>query len=395
MQLKVSLDGVESSETGMAGGGPRPESGVQAVPAIHNSTARATSRAAHTLPPFPEGWYFVASRRELRKAGLIRKTWMGEEIVVWRGGDGAVCVAEAYCPHLGADLGAEGGGRVCGGRLVCPFHGYEFDTVGQCVATPYADAPRSARLRVFETREICGLIFAWWGLGGREPQWTLPADAPGQTGWCNVELQTFRFPGHPQDASENAVDLAHLRYVHGYHSVARVALVSIDGHRLESRFDFISRRRIIKGLNMSLEIEISANTLVCGLGYSFVEIREHTTGTDWRLWVLATPVDGQLIDLTLASQIREIRNPKHWIAGLGFLPVKLRAPAMNKIISAFQKQDVLQDVAIWSRKRYVARPRLCRSDGEIMPFRAYCAQFYAVPQNAGEPAPTEPEAAVR
>ena len=73
---------------------------------------------------------------------------------------------------------------------------------------------------------------------------------------------------------------------------------------------------------------------------------------------------------------------------------------MNKFISAFEKQDALQDVAIWSRKRYVARPRLCRSDGEIMPFRAYCAQFYAISQDAGpqeseDAAPVEPEAAMR
>ena len=368
------------------------------MPVTHRTAARATTGVDPALPPFPEGWYFVASRREALKAGLVRKTWMGEEIVVWCDGNGAVCVAEAYCPHLGSDLGPAAGGRVCGGRLVCPFHGYEFDTAGQCVATPYADAPRSARLRVFETREICGLIFAWWGLEGREPQWTLPADAPGQTGWSNIDVQTLRIPGHPQETSENAVDLAHLRYVHGYHSVARVAPVSIDGHRLESRFDFTNRRRIIKGLNMSLEV--SANTLVCGLGYSFVEIREHTIGMDCRLWVLATPVDGEIIELSLVSQVREIRSPKRRIAGLGFLPVRFRAPVMNKFISAFEKQDALQDVAIWSRKRYVARPRLCRSDGEIMPFRAYCAQFYAGPQDAGpqeaeDAAPVEAEAAMR
>ena len=97
---------------------------------------------------------------------------------------------------------------------------------------------------------------------------------------------------------------------------------------------------------------------------------------DMRLWVLATPVDGALIDLTLVSQVREIRGPSRWIAGLGFLPVKLRAPIMNKFISAQQYSDVMQDVVIWRHKRYRSRPRLCRSDGEIMPFRYYCAQFY-------------------
>ncbi|MXW97050.1 MAG: Rieske 2Fe-2S domain-containing protein, partial [Acidimicrobiaceae bacterium] len=82
--------------------------------------------------PFPEGWYFVASRRALEKARIVRKTWMGTEIVAWCDDTGQVCVAEAYCPHLGADLGPAAGGHVRDGRLVCGFHGFEYDTGGRC-----------------------------------------------------------------------------------------------------------------------------------------------------------------------------------------------------------------------------------------------------------------------
>ena len=342
--------------------------------------------------PFPEGWYFVASRQAVLKAKLIQKTWMGENIVVWCDENGSVCVAEAYCPHLGSDLGPAVGGRVCGGRLVCPFHGFEYDTTGQCVATPYADPPRTARLRVFEIREILGLIFAWWGIQGREPQWSLPADAPDQAGWSHFDIRTIRFPGHPQETTENSVDLAHLRYVHGYDSVNRLERVSVDGPRLESRFDFRTDRRIAKIATFTLDV--SATTLVYGLGYSFVEIRERSIGMDMRLWVLATPVDGNFIDLSLVSQVGEIRNPRRRIAGLGFLPVRLRAPIMNRFVAAMQHRDVLQDVVIWGRKRYQNRPRLCRSDGEIMPFRAYCAQFYPDPSDPASPLPGAPDVTV-
>ena len=103
---------------------------------------------------------------------------------------------------------------------------------------------------------------------------------------------------------------------------------------------------------------------------------------DMRLWVLATPVDGTLIDLSLVSQVREIRNPKRVILGLGFLPVALRAPIMNRLMASQQREDVLQDVIIWSNKQYRSRPRLCRSDGKIMPFRYYCAQFYPDPSDS-------------
>ena len=174
--------------------------------------------------------------------------------------------------------------------------------------------------------------------------------------------------------------MGHLRYVHGYDSVDRIEPVSVDGPCLESDFDF-RRTRTIAGI-ANLTFDLSGRTRVFGLGYSYVEIRERSIGMDLRLWVLATTVDGTLIDLSLALQVWEIRKPKRWIAGLGILPVRLRAPIMNKIIASQQYKDVQQDVVIWSRKRYQSRPRLCRSDGEIMPYRAYCAQFYPDPHPA-------------
>ena len=326
------------------------------------------------LHPFPESWYFIATRKEIEEAKLIQKTWMGENVVIWSDGSGRVCVADAICPHLGADLGPISGGRVADGRLVCPFHGFQYSTTGQCVATPYADAPKNARLRVFETRDVCGLIFAWWGNGGREPQWHLPEDPPNGAEWSDFEIRTLRFPGHPQETAENSVDLGHLRYVHGYDQVDRVDKLTVDGPHLQSFFKF-SRSSAVAKLGR-ITFNVSARTHIWGMGYSYVEIREHSVGMDMHLWILATPVDGTLIDFSIVSKVREIRSPKRWLAGLGFLPVKWRAPLMNKFVVANQEHDVQQDIAIWGPKQYRSRPRLCRSDGEIMPYRTYCAQFY-------------------
>ena len=69
-------------------------------------SSRFVALGSGPLPsPFPEGWYFVASRQEVQKAGLIQRTWMGETIVIWHDGKGNVCVADSFCPHLGADMG--------------------------------------------------------------------------------------------------------------------------------------------------------------------------------------------------------------------------------------------------------------------------------------------------
>ena len=191
------------------------------------------------------------------------------------------------------------------------------------------------------------------------------------------------FAGHPQETTENSVDLGHLRYVHGYGSVDRPERASVDGPLLKSRFNFRRTQKIAGIANATYDV--SADTSIYGLGYSLVEIREHSIGMDMRLWVLATPVDGTLIDLSLVSQVREIRKPKRWVAGLGFLPVGLRAPVMNKFMAAFQRHDVRQDLLIWENKRYLPRPRLCRSDGEVMTYRRYCAQFYPDPPDSTIP----------
>ncbi len=337
-----------------------------------------TATANEPLPsPFPEGWYFVANRQSLVKDKLVKRAWMGESIIIWCDESGSICVAEAYCPHLGADLGPEVGGCVRDGRLVCAFHGFEYQADGQCVATPFGPPPKAARLRTFESREIAGLIFAWWGIGGRPPQWHLPAEEPDQAGWSSLHIWTSRFAGHPQETTENSVDLTHLQHVHGYDSVTRVEPVSVDGAHFRSRFDFARTRRVAKVVK--LQLDIAANTLIYGLGYSFVEIRERSIGLDMRMWILATPVDGDVIELTIVSQAGPIRSPQRKIAGLAFLPVKLRAPIINRFMATFQKRDVLQDVPIWSTKQYRSRPRLSRAEGEIGQYRAYCAQFYSDP----------------
>lgn len=339
---------------------------MAANPDEHNGAA--------ALFPFPEGWYFVASRKAIEKKKLIRKTWLGERIVAWSDGEGGVCVAEAVCPHLGMDLGPEAGGKVCGGRLVCPFHGFEYDIAGRCAATPYAPAPKAARLNVFETREFEGLVFAWHGIGGREPQWTLPAP-PGDAGdWSGMEFWSVRFAGHPQETAENAVDLGHLRYVHGYDAVSGTGPVEIDGACLRSRFDF-RRTQTVAGIKCFVW-DVSAVAHVHGLGYSLVEVREHSIGMQTRLWTLATPIDGETIELTLVSQMRRLTKPKRPVVGMRFLPARLRTRIMNRIVIAVQARDVMQDVAIWSRKRHRPRPFLCRSDGEIGAYRRYCRQFY-------------------
>ena len=362
------------------------------MPAQHTTTVPGSlPTRIDKLPPFPEGWYFVTDRKSIQRQGLIERTWLGEEIVAWCDEDGRVCVADAICPHLGSHMGPTVGGKVRDGCLVCPFHGFEFDTSGQCVATPNAPAPKAAKLKVYDSREVLGMIFAWWGVGGRPPQWHLPDDPPAGSEWSKLRSCALRFRGHPQETTENSVDLEHLAYTHGYGDVEPVGSLSIDGAYLKSCFDFTSVRRIAGVIN--IVSYVSTVTHVHGLGYSFVEFHEQAIGMHARLWVLATPIDGTDIEMVLVTQAREIRRPNNFITGLGFLPVRFRHRLLSRFMLREERRFVMQDVVIWERKRYRSPPRLCRTDGPIGKYRLYCRQFYPdlpSPQRGNPPRSTSP-----
>lgn len=320
----------------------------------------------------------MASRDALRKQTLIEKTWLGQEIVAWCDPEGNVCVADAYCPHLGSHLGPTTGGIVRDGCLVCPFHGFEYDVKGQCVRTPSAPPPKNATLKVLETQVVNGLVFAWWSSVGQPPYFRLPLDTCDEDGWSGVGLREFRLTTHPEYTTENSVDIAHLSYIHGYFDVHQVGSVTVDGAHLVSAFEFKRERSF---LGRKFRFEVSAVTHLYGMGYSFVDITERTIPLRSRFWVLVTPLDGTYMELVLANQMQETERVRRLIVGLGFLPKRMRARVSNYVMLEGQVKDVRQDVPVWNRKIFRPRPVLSGDDGKIMLFRRYCRQFY--PENEG------------
>ena len=331
-------------------------------------------------PPgrYPEGWYLVEIARNLPTGGLLQKEWMGQQIVAWRDSSGEVCVSEAYCPHLGAHLGPESGGRVRNGRLVCPFHGFEYDISGQCVATANAPPPRTARLNVYEAREINGLVFGWWSPVGRSPQWELPQWE--EKAWSGLRYVRLKFRGHAQETAENSVDISHFQYVHGYGTVKQIGDVHVDGACLRNSFVF---RRKVSLAGVPVLTDVAATTHVWGFGYSFVEIHERVSDLKLRQWILCTPVDDTQVELVVALEARRWEPGQKWLATL--LLKGLPESWLPRFFVSRVKHDVRQDVQIWENKRYQPRPILSRSDGEIMTYRKYCEQFYPEAEEAARP----------
>ena len=310
---------------------------------------RSVKPRTPTPPPYPSGWYCVGISNSLRSGQHRAITFMGEELVLYRTKSGQACLADAFCPHLGAHLGD---GKVVGDEFRCPFHGLTFNVGGQCAASPYGKPPQAARLHMFEVIEENGLILAGHGDLTWKPRFPLGS-------WPEVTTRRWRFRGHPQEVTENSVDLAHLSVLHRFADLRVLNEVETVGPALTAAYS-IRRRIPLMRNGVYAEFRIRAE----GLGYSEVEITLPELGIEVRQWILPTPVRDEVIDLRLALTLR---GP-------------LRSIAQRAVVLSVA-HEINRDIAIWQRKHYLPRPALSKDDGPIGKYRAWTRQFYQTGAN--------------
>lgn len=159
-----------------------------------------------------EGWYMAMPSRDLPVGGVASRRVYGQRLVFFRGEDGEVRALDAFCPHMGADLGI---GKVVGEHLRCFFHHWTFDGGGRCVHVPVRDEPpEAARLEGYAVEERYGYV---WVYPGRDPP---PGGVPCPKGLEGEEIvyysgRSFTRRCHSHVTMINGIDPQHLRTVHG------------------------------------------------------------------------------------------------------------------------------------------------------------------------------------
>ncbi len=166
-------------------------------------------------------WFVVAAERDVRDRPHPAQV-LGERFVVWRDGD-SVVAAPDRCPHREAPLSD---GRIEHGCLVCPYHGWTFDSSGACVRVPSAapgvPVPPAARVSTVPVRERHGLIWLSPGSPAAEPPVIAEDDGPGFRR-LNVEVEVWS--ASATRMVDNFCDVAHFPYVHATTLGAGVAEV--------------------------------------------------------------------------------------------------------------------------------------------------------------------------
>lgn len=179
---------------------------------VVNESARLKPLLKPTVqdPVLAGQWMAVARVKDVSEVP-VRAVVLGEAVVLWRSG-GELQAFRDLCIHRGAALSL---GRVEGGELVCPYHGWRYDRGGACTRIPAqpvgASVPTKARALTYACQERYGLV--WVGLGA--PEAAVPAfgeaDDPD---FHTLSVGPYVLQAEAPRIIENFLDVSHLMWVH-------------------------------------------------------------------------------------------------------------------------------------------------------------------------------------
>jgi phthalate 4,5-dioxygenase len=187
-------------------------------------------------------WLPVALAAELPGPDCdpLRVTILGEHLVAFRDSQGRVGLLAANCPHRGASLFF---GRNEESGLRCVYHGWKFDTDGNCLDMPNEPAESDFRTKVkavaYPCQERGGVLWAFLGSAASLPEppaleWTR---VPESHRYVTKRVQACNFLQNV----EGEVDSSHVSFLHSKAS-SKAASAGIDDP-LVALPDYMARDR--------------------------------------------------------------------------------------------------------------------------------------------------------
>lgn len=160
-------------------------------------------------------WHPIAAVDELERMPIKAVRLLGEDLVLFKDLSGNYGLTERRCLHRNADLSY---GMVEKNGIRCNYHGWCYDTSGQCVERPYEDViDPSGRTRAkiklvaYKVEAKAGLLWAYLGPEPAPlvPDWELFSFANGFT-----QIVFADVPCNWVQAQENSIDPVHFEWMH-------------------------------------------------------------------------------------------------------------------------------------------------------------------------------------
>src|SRR6266702_1950355 len=161
-----------------------------------------------------EYWLPAAMSRELEADGApLRLLLLGEQLIAFRDSSGRVGVMDHRCPHRCASLFL---GRNEENGIRCVYHGWKYDTEGNCVDTPnlagQPDFKNRIKAKAYKSVERNGLL--WVYMGARKKAPPLPELEATLLPESDVQISFVQRECNWLQALEGDIDTSHFGFLH-------------------------------------------------------------------------------------------------------------------------------------------------------------------------------------
>jgi 5,5'-dehydrodivanillate O-demethylase len=159
-------------------------------------------------------WHPIAAAVDLDEKRVVQVRVLGENLVLYKAGNGTYGLVQERCPHRSAGLQY---GWADEEGLRCSYHGWYFNNEGQCIAQPFDDTVGTgsfkARVKVtaYPVQKLGGLL---WAYLGPEPAPLLPRWEILVREGVSHDIGFTLLPCNWLQIAENGLDPVHVEWLH-------------------------------------------------------------------------------------------------------------------------------------------------------------------------------------
>jgi len=172
-------------------------------------TSQTVQNAVREVGINPNYWYPVGWASQLKLGDVMPVTIWQQAIAVYREPNGQLHALEDACPHKGVALHK---GQVQGGKLLCAYHGWEFNGEGNCVGIPYLPENQKlpcAQVRSYPVQEKYSIIWVFPGDSSLADSCQPPHIPEFDDPDCLIVPIPAHFQAHFSICNENTMDVFH------------------------------------------------------------------------------------------------------------------------------------------------------------------------------------------
>ena len=282
---------------------------------------RQQARAAGMDPDY---WYAVEEVRQVKPGTVVEVIFWKRSIALFRGKDGSFHAIENRCAHRQLKLSM---GEVQGCRLVCAYHGWQYDENGHCVAIPhdrYGRGLPKLPLRTYPVKVRYGLVWLFPGNPEQAERRGIP-DIPeleGPERWA-CEPLVYTWAAHHSMVIDNVSDFTHAHLHRRYRPFEEGAVLTrceTVGDNVHVAYDTKVGRGRISGLFVDHN---RLNTNCMELCYQY-PYQWSNTDDAIKHWLFVLPIDERTTRAFFLFYFKSLKVP--------LLPVRIPRFAMTAVL---------------------------------------------------------------